>query len=216
VADCTVHVIDDDASWRASVQRLLSAVGYHVALYESADAFLATADLEAPGCILLDVWMPGLTGPQLQQQLLDMGRKLPIVFISGHGDVPTSVRAMKSGAEDFLTKPIDTDVLLDAVAQAVTRDRKDRAEREQLGVLHSRVDALTPTERRVLALVVRGKLNKQIAAELGTAERTIKWHRHNIMQKLAVQSLAELVSLAERIGLIGAHNRPQAGSEQDT
>jgi FixJ family two-component response regulator len=212
-ADSIVHVIDDDASWRASARRLLSAVGYQVALYESAGTFLATANLEAPGCILLDVRMPGLTGLQLQQHLVDMGRTLAIVFISGHGDVPTSVRAMKSGADDFLTKPVDTDVLLNAVAQAITRDRTDRAQREQLDAMHSRVEALTATERRVLALVVRGKLNKQIAAELGTAERTIKWHRHNIMQKLAVHSIAELVSLAERVGLVGANNLPNAGSK---
>ena len=133
------------------------------------------------------------------------------MFISGHGDIPTSVLAMKAGAEDFLTKPVDTDVLLRTVEQAIARDREDRARRRQLDALRSRVDALTPTERKVFASVVRGRLNKQIAVELGTAERTIKWHRHHIMEKLQVDSLAELVSLAERLGLVGddARSTPQ-------
>jgi len=202
--NCIVHVIDDDKSWRTSVQRLMSAIGYRVTLYESAEAFLKTAILSLPGCVLLDVRMSGLSGPQLQQRLVDMGATLPIIFISGHGDIPTSVRAMKSGAEDFLTKPVPTEALVEAVAQAIARDGKDRVIREQLDVMHSRVDTLTPTERKVLALVVRGMLNKNIAGELGTAERTVKWHRHNIMEKLQVQSLAELVSMVERLGLVGA------------
>jgi FixJ family two-component response regulator len=202
--NCIVHVIDDDASWRTSVQRLMSAIGYRVTLYESAEAFLKTAILSLPGCVLLDVRMPGLSGPQLQQRLADMRSTLPIIFISGHGDIPTSVRAMKSGAEDFLTKPVPTEALVEAVAQAIARDGKYRVMREQLDAMHSRFDTLTPTERKVLALVVRGMLNKNIAGELGTAERTVKWHRHNIMEKLQVQSLAELVSIVERLGLVGA------------
>jgi len=205
-ASSTVHVVDDDASWRKSVARLLSAAGYQVALYESAEKFQQAVNLEAPGCILLDVRMPGLTGPQLQQYLIEMRSKLPIVFISGHGDIPTSVVAMKSGAEDFLTKPVATDVLLHAVEHAIARDREGRAKHTELDGLQSRVNTLTPTERKVFALVVRGKLNKQIADELGTAERTIKWHRHNIMQKLRLQSLAEMVSIAERLGLTSAHD----------
>lgn len=201
---CIVRVIDDDASWRISVERLLSAAGYRVALYESAERFLEAASVDAPGCILLDVRMPGLTGLQLQQRLAEFRQELPIVFLSGHGDIPTSVLAVKAGAEDFLTKPVDTDVLLDAVARAIARDRADRDRRRQLDALRSRVDALTPTERRVFDLVVRGMLNKRIAAELGSTERTIKWHRQHIMQKLQLQSLAELVSLAERLGLVDA------------
>jgi FixJ family two-component response regulator len=201
-ANGTVHVVDDDASWRTSVRRLLSAAGYRVSLYDSAEHFLDAADLNAPGCVLLDLRMPGLTGLQLQQRLGDLGHTLPVVFISGHGDIPTSVLAMKAGAENFLTKPVDTDVLLDAIAQAIARERIESDRRGQLEVLRARVDALTPTERKVLSLVVRGKLNKHIAAELGSAERTIKWHRHNIMQKMQLESLAELVSLAERLGLI--------------
>ena len=212
-SSCTVHVVDDDASWRKSVARLMSAAGYGVALYESAKDFLETANVDTPGCILLDVRMPGLTGLQLQQRLAEMRHALPIVFISGHGDIPTSVLAMKAGAEDFLTKPIDTDVLLRAVEQAILRDRNERAKREQLDALRLRVGALTPTERKVFDLVVRGKLNKQIALELDTAERTIKWHRHNLMEKLQIQSLAELVSLAERLGLISALDRPNPESK---
>jgi FixJ family two-component response regulator len=209
----TVHVVDDDASWRKSVARLMSAAGYGVALYESAQGFLETANVDSPGCILLDVRMPGLTGLQLQQRLAQMRHALPIVFLSGHGDIPTSVLAMKAGAEDFLTKPIANDVLLRAVEHAILRDRNERARHEQLDALRLRVDALTPMERKVFDLVVRGKLNKQIALDLGTAERTIKWHRHNLMQKLQIQSLAELVSLAERLGLISAFDRPNAESK---
>jgi FixJ family two-component response regulator len=207
----TVHVVDDDASWRSSVQRLLGAAGYRVVLYDSAEHFLDTAVLDSPGCVLLDMRMPGLTGLQLQQRMADMRRQVSIVFISGHGDIPTTVRAMKSGAEDFLTKPVDTDVLLGAVERALARDREDRGRREQLEALRSRIDTLTPAERKVFDLVVRGRLNKQIAAELGTAERTVKWHRHNLMQRLQLQSLAELVSLAERLGLVGTVDPPPGG-----
>jgi FixJ family two-component response regulator len=199
---CCVHVIDDDVSWRRSVDRLLAAAGYRVALHESAEAFLATAELDAPGCILLDMRMPGLTGLQLQQHLLERRQPIPIVFISGHGDIPSTVLAMKSGAETFLTKPVDTDVLLKTIEQAMLRSREEHDRRGQLDALRSRVDSLTPTERKVFAMVVRGTLNKRIAVELGTAERTVKWHRQHIMQKLQAGSLAELVSLAERLGLV--------------
>lgn len=206
--DCLIHVVDDDASWRVSVKRLLSAMGYRVALHDDAKVFLDTADLDPPGCVLLDLRMPGIDGLQVQQRLIEMRRRLPIVFISAHGDIPTSVAAVKSGAEDFLTKPVDTGVLLNAIERAVDRDRAQRAGREQLAALRSRVDALTPAERKVFDLVVRGRLNKQIGAELGTTERTVKWHRHNLMLKLGLQSLAELVSLAERLGLIGERGGP--------
>ncbi len=180
----------------------MSAAGYRVALYESAEQFLTSPHIDAPGCILLDMRMPGLTGLQLQQRLVEIRRPLPIIFLSGHGDIPSSVLAMKAGAEDFLTKPVDTEALLDAVAKAIVRDRDARARSQNLDALRSRVDTLTPTERRVFALVVRGMLNKRIATELGTAERTIKWHRQHIMQKLQLESLAEMVSLAERLGLV--------------
>ena len=203
---CCVHVIDDDVSWRRSVDRLLAAAGYRVALHESAEAFLATAELDAPGCILLDMRMPGLTGLQLQQHLLERRQPIPIVFISGHGDIPSTVLAMKSGAETFLTKPVDADVLLKTIEQAMLRSREEHDRRGQLDALRSRVDSLTPTERKVFAMVVRGTLNKRIAVELGTAERTVKWHRQHIMQKLQAGSLAELVSLAERLDLVGARD----------
>jgi len=206
--DAWVHVIDDDASWRMSVQRLLTASGYRVALHESADAFLATADLDAAACILLDMRMPGLTGLQLQQRIVERRQEVPIVFISGHGDIPTTVLAMKSGAETFLTKPVDTEVLLETIAQAIVRGREIHDRRGQLDELRQRVDSLTPRESKVLAMVVRGTLNKQIAAELGTAERTIKWHRQHVMQKLQVGSLAELVSLAEKLHLVAEADPP--------
>jgi FixJ family two-component response regulator len=201
----TVHVVDDDVSWRTSAARLLSAAGYQVVSYESATRFLESADLDAPGCILLDLRMPGLTGLQLQQRLAEMRHVLPIVFVSGHGDIPTTVLAVKAGAADFLSKPVATDVLLRTVQQAITRDRQERTAREEFDNLRARFRSLTSTERKVLALVVRGKLNKQIADELETAERTVKWHRHNFMQKLQIHSLAELVSIAEHLGLVGAH-----------
>lgn len=205
-ASCIVHVVDDDASWRTSAARLLGAVGYRVKQYESAGQFLETADVESPGCVLLDLRMPGLSGLQLQQRLAEMPHALPVVFLSGHGDIPSSVLAMKAGAQDFLTKPVDTDVLLGAVEQAIARDRDNRSKHAQLDALRSLVGTLTPTERKVFDQVVRGKLNKQIALDLGTAERTIKWHRHNLMQKLQVQSLAELVSLAERLGILAVRD----------
>ena len=153
-----------------------------------------------PGCILLDVQMPGLNGPQLQQRLIDLGNRLPIIFVTGHGDIPTSVRAIKAGASDFLTKPVQKAKLLAAIEGALAHDTKRRAQDDELAVLRARVARLTPREREVFALVVRGKLNKQIAGELGTSERTIKAHRQKVMEKCEAQSLAELVRLAERLG----------------
>ena len=157
--------------------------------------------------------MPGLGGLQLQQRLGEVRPKLPIVFISGHGDISTSVLAIKSGAEDFLTKPVATDVLLDAVARAIGRNRKDRDRRAQVDAMRARIDALTPTERKVFALIVRGKMNKHIAAELDSAERTIKWHRGHIMQKLQCQSLAEMVLIAERLGMVGPDDRTRSETD---
>ena len=197
-ASGVVHVIDDDASWRTSVARLLSAAGYQAAVYDSADRFLDSPVADGAGCILLDVRMPGITGLQLQQRLVELRRELPIVFVSGHGDVPMTVRAMKAGAEDFLTKPVDSDALLQAVSRAIERQRSERAGREQLEAMRLLLRTLTPAERRVFDEVIKGKLNKQIGADLGTTERTVKWHRHNLMEKLHVRSVAELVSLAER------------------
>ena len=201
-ASATIHIVDDDASFRKSTARLLTACGYEVAVYESAIRFLETADLGAHGCVLLDVRMPGLTGFQLQERLTEMRRALPVIFLTGHGDIPTSVRAVKAGAEDFLTKPVAMPALLETIERALARDRQSRAQAGHLEALRARYDALTPKEADVFALIVRGKLNKEVAYDLGSSERTVKWHRHNLMEKLGVQSLAGLVSFAERLGLL--------------
>jgi FixJ family two-component response regulator len=198
----TIHVVDDDASFCKAVGRLLRVSGYQVALYESGDQFLRTQPPPGLGCILLDVHMSGISGLELQDQLAKLGVMLPIVFLTGHGDIPTSVRAIKAGAEDFLSKPVTKTTLISAVERALGRCRQEREHHVQLNALRALVESFTPREREVFALVVRGKLNKQIAFELGTSERTVKAHRHNIMQKLQVHSLAEAVSIAERIGMV--------------
>ena len=199
-----IHVVDDDALFRTAVARLLRASGYQVALYECASQLIEAPASVEPGCILLDVRMPGTNGPELQARLAGRGNPLPIVFVTGHGDVPTSVRAIKAGAEDFLLKPVSKKTLLAAVERALA-EYKARAERnERLDRMRMLLSTLTPREREVFALLVRGKLNKQIAYELGTSERTIKAHRHVIMEKLKVGSLAEAVSIAERVGLLAA------------
>lgn len=197
-----IHVVDDDASFRAAVARLLQASGYRVALYESGERLLESLPGAASGCILLDLRMSGLSGLDLQDRLAELGHPLPIVFLTGHGDIPASVRAIKAGAEDFLSKPVSREPLLAAVERALARDEQAREHRERLAALRALVATLTPRESEVFALVVRGKVNKQIAHELGTSERTIKAHRHSIMQKLEIRSLAELVLLAERLGLV--------------
>ena len=196
-----VHVVDDDASFRTAISRLLRASGYEVAAYESAAQLLdRPPDPAGPACILLDVRIPGLSGPELQDRLAKQGSPLPIVFLTGHADFPTSVRVTKAGAEDFLTKPVAKDKLIDAIERALARYEASRELRDEHNALQALVDGLTPRERQVFELVVRGRMNKQIAHELGTTERTIKAHRHNVMEKMKVQSLAELVSIAERLG----------------
>ena len=197
-----LHVVDDDASFRTAIGRLLRASGYEVVLYQSGDEFLESPRREEPGCILLDIRMAGLSGLELQDRLRKMDSILPIVFLTGHGDIPTSVRAIKAGAEDLLSKPVEKKVLIEAIERALARYRERRAEHDRLDALRSLVLALTPRETEVFGLMVRGKLNKQIAHELGTSERTIKAHRHSIMQKLQVQSVAEAVSIAERLGIL--------------
>ncbi|MBV9239636.1 MAG: response regulator transcription factor [Xanthobacteraceae bacterium] len=200
----TVHIVDDDAPFRTAVRRVLDASGYRVALYDSAEQLLAKLPAGEPGCILLDVRMPGLSGPQLQERLAELGNRVPIVFLTGHGDIPMSVQAIKAGAEDFLTKPVAREKLVAAVERALTRDAQQRAHDSELDGLRARVSRLTPRESEVFALVVRGKLNKQIAGELGTAERTVKAHRQKVMEKCEAQSLAELVRMAERLGMAAA------------
>jgi FixJ family two-component response regulator len=207
VSASAIRVIDDDASWRRSITRLLAASGYEVMSYESAEQFLQADDFSTPGCILLDVRMPSLSGLQLQRSLAAKSHALPIVFLTGHGDIPMSVHAMRAGAEDFLTKPVSSEALLAAVQRALARDSERRAQHDENQRLHARLDGLTPTEYKVFLLIVRGRLNKQIAYELGSTERTIKWHRHNIMQKLQMDSLAEMVSFAEHVGVLTGENK---------
>ena len=202
-----VHVVDDDASFRTAMGELLSLCGYRVELAGSAEQLLASAFDREPACILLDVKMAGISGPELQDRLTELGCRHPIIFITGHGDIPTSVQAIKAGAEDFLTKPVAKEKLIDVIKRALRRyeDQRERDARiDTLRVLFSR---LTMREREVFGLLVRGKPHKQIAYALGTSERTIKLHRHKVMEKFQVQSLAELAVIAERLGLLAVSER---------
>jgi FixJ family two-component response regulator len=198
-----VHLIDDDAQFRAATGRLLEAVGYRVYLYESAAEFLMQLrDQEHPSCILLDVHMPGLSGPELQDRLAKDVPFIPIVFLSGRGDIPTSVKAIKLGAEDFLTKPVCRADLVEAIERALVQARVRLVQHHRLGKLRELLSSLTKRERQVFELVARGKMNKQIAIDLGATERTIKAHRKRVMEKLNATSIAELVSMAERLGIL--------------
>jgi len=195
-----VFVVDDSPSVRTALKRLFQSVGMQCETFPSAQEFLRCDRPDAPACLVLDVRMPGLSGLELQSQLVAVNHRIPIIFITGHGDIPMSVRAMKAGAVEFLTKPFHDQDLLEAVQQAIQLDRTVKRQRAELARLRGRFESLTPRERQVLALVATGRLNKQIAAELGTSEKTIKVHRHQVMQKMQAQSLAELVHMAERIG----------------
>jgi RNA polymerase sigma factor (sigma-70 family) len=204
-----VHVVDDDAAFRKSISRLLQAAGYEVASYESAQQLLDGLPPNiGPSCILLDVRLPGLTGPELQKRLVERGSPLPIIFLTGHGDIQTSVQAIKAGAADFLTKPVTKARLLATIEQALAHYELIHGQHVQLNYLRSLVAKLTPRERQVFELVVRGKMNKQIAHELGATERTIKAHRHRVMEKLQAQSLPQLVSIAERLGILAMPLQP--------
>lgn len=196
-----VFVVDDDGSMRTAIGRLLRSNGFDVETFESARVFLDREPAEVPCCLVLDVRMPELSGLDLQQALPQAGIDIPIVFVTGHGDVPTTVRAMKSGAEDFLQKPFGERELLDAVSRALERDRAARKTRVELRELRRRAESLTPREREVFELVVTGILNKQVAFELGAAEKTIKVHRGRVMQKMKADSLAELVRMAGKLGI---------------
>ena len=189
-----VRVVDDDAAVLKSIDRLLRSAGFAVRTFPSSQDFLRQHDRDAPGCVVLDLSMPGLDGLQLQQALASAEDPCPVIFITGRGDVPASVRAMKAGAVDFLLKPFDQTQLLSAVRAAIEMDRCARAERAERSSLGAKVAALTPREREVMAHVVAGRLNKQIAAELGTAEKTVKVHRARVMKKMGVASVAELVA----------------------
>ena len=198
-----VHVVDDDASFRTAIERRLKKAGFAVATYPSAQHLLDRLPSEnEPGCILLDVRIPGLSGPELQGRLSELGSTLPIVFLTGHPDVPTTVRTIKAGAEDFLTKPVSSDKLLQAVERAIARHNATYRLKSALDVVRSRIATLTPREREVFELIIRGNTNKQVARALGGTERTVKAHRHRVMEKMQVRSLAELVSLAERVGIL--------------
>ena len=198
----TVFLVDDDASVRRALARLIKSAGHQVQAFSSAREFLDTVPQTAgPACLVLDIRMPGLSGIDLQRQLQATSHTLPIIFITGHGDIPMSVKAIKAGAVDFLPKPVKDTDLLRAIEQAVARSVDDRAERDELEDIQRRVEKLTPREREVMALVVRGLLNKQIAFDLGTVEKTIKVHRARVMKKMQVGSLAELVRVAEKVGI---------------
>ena len=196
-----VYLVDDDPSVLKGVSQLLRSAGLETQAFDSPTAFLRSIDREAVGCAILDLTMPGLDGLALQRELSSRGIDLPVVFLTGHGDIPKSVRAIKGGAEDFLTKPVDDETLLRAVRQGLEADRARRRARRELADAHRRFGALTSREREVLNGVVQGRLNKQIASDLGISEKTVKVHRGRVMEKMDVPSLAELVHLVDRAGL---------------
>ena len=199
--DAVVFVVDDDASMRESLKNLIRSVGLRAELFGSAQEFLRSKHPAVPGCLVLDVRLPGLSGLDLQRRIAEAGLQIPIIFITGHGDIPMTVRAMKAGAVEFLTKPFRDQDLLDAIQQALERDRKARDQRAEIEELRRRFASLTSRERDVMARVVAGLLNKQIGAELGTSETTVKIHRHQVMEKMGAGSLPELVRMAERLGI---------------
>jgi FixJ family two-component response regulator len=198
-----VHVVDDDAAFRTAIERRLKKAGYEVATYASAEQLLDRLPSDSVlGCILLDVRIPGLSGPELQERLSELRSKLPIIFLTGYPDIPTTVRTIRAGAEDVLTKPVPSDRLLQAVERAIALHSSTYRAKTALDVVRSHIATLTPRERQVFELVIRGKQNKEIARAIGGTERTIKAHRQRVMQKMQVRSLAELVSLAERVGIL--------------
>jgi FixJ family two-component response regulator len=202
-----VFIVDDDRDVRDSLRRLLTSVGLVAQVFDSAQAFLTARRPDAPSCLVLDVRLPGLSGLDLQRELAAADISLPIIFLTGYGDIPMSVGAMKAGAVEFLTKPFREQALLDAIRHAIDRDRLARAERRELAELRHRYGLLTPRERDVMAGVIAGLLNKQIAAELGTSEVTVKEQRGHVMQKMQVGSVAELVRAAARLGIAPAARR---------
>jgi FixJ family two-component response regulator len=197
--DPIVFIVDDDDSVRKALTRLIKSVDLTVETFASAHDFLKRDSHNGPACLVLDIRMPGLSGLDLQDELVAAGRTLPIIFVSAHGNIPLSVRAMKAGAVDFIEKPFEDQTLLDAINQSLKKDRQAKLEQAEVREIQRRADSLTPREREVFALVVSGKLNKQIAFKLGTSERTIKAHRARVMKKMQAKSLADLIRLAEKV-----------------
>ena len=200
-----IYIVDDDPSMRKFLRRLVSLSGLQSETFTSAEEFLHSVHPDTPGCLLLDVMMPGLSGLDLQRELSRAGLHMPIIFITGHGDIPMSVQAMKAGAVSFLTKPLQNQELLDAIQEAANLARAARNRRQELSSLRQHYELLTPRERQVFALVMTGGLNRQIAEELGISERTVKAHRKQVVKKMAVHSVAELVRIAERLGVTPPH-----------
>jgi len=192
----TIHIVEDDESQRRAIGRFIEASGYRVKTYDSAEAFLAAATSDSPRCVILDLRLPGPSGLDLQEILAARPEPLPVIFLSGYGAVPDSVRAMKSGAVDFLTKPVDGEVLLNAIGHALARDAENRSARSRRSALQERYERLTRREREVFAHLISGQLNKQVGYDLGITERTVKLHRHQVLEKMEADSIAELVRIA--------------------
>jgi len=207
----TIFLVDDDAGVRKSLSRVLREEGWNVETFESAEAFLVRPDQKAKGCVVLDITMPGLDGLELQRRLAAAGESLPIVFVSGHGDIPMSVKAIKAGATDFLTKPVEARVLVAAVRAAIDQDAAVRQALAATEELRQRLASLTPREREILVALAGGKLNKQIAGDLGVVEQTVKFHRARIMERMQAKTVAELMHIAARVG-IGAEKHPAASA----